>query len=180
MADSNIQLGEAIEQFLKSPQAPPGARTDLLRFTMRCGRDCPMFMLTASDVKGCVMEVKKAADRRKRADVLEKFFEFGKDKGWVRVNLATGLIKTKESRKKATAPKRQKVQLSEEGRESIEAEMEQLLKEKQRVIDEVKAAREEGDLKENAGYHDARERLAIIEARLRESADILARAVPLE
>ena len=182
MSDGNIPLGEAIEQFLEGPSAVIGARTELSRFSTLCGKQCPMFAITAGEVKECVMEVKKAKDRKKRIEALDQFFEFSKDKGWVRINLAAGLVKKKEPKtnQKAVAPKRQKIQLSADGRDQIETEMKELLAEKERVIAEVASAREEGDLKENAGYHDARERLALIEARLRESEDILARATPLD
>ncbi len=182
MADGSIPLGKAIEEFLEEPSAPLGARTELSRFSTLSGKQCPLFAITASEVKECVMEVKKAKDRKKRAEVLDQFFEFSKEKGWVRINLASSLVKKKAPilKQKTTAPKRQKIELSADGRQQIEAEMKELLADKERVIAEVASAREEGDLKENAGYHDAREGLGIIEARLRESEDILSRATPLD
>ncbi|MBT4512613.1 MAG: hypothetical protein HOC20_10450 [Chloroflexi bacterium] len=182
MADGSIPLGKAIEEFLDGPSAPVGARTELARFSTLCGKQCPLFAINASEVKECVMEVKKAKDRKKRIEVLDQFFEFSKKMGWIRINLAANLVKKKAPifKQQTSAPTRQKIQLSADGRLQIEADMKGLLADKERVIAEVALAREEGDLKENAGYHDARERLGIIEARLRESEDILARAIPVD
>ena len=181
MSNDNVPLGKAIEEFLASSHARVGMRVDLMGFTRKCGADCPLF-LAAGEVKGFMTGVKKAAERKRRADTLEAFFDFAKEKGWVTVNPAVGLIKKKEPvvKKKIVVPKREPVRLSVEGRQTIEAEMEQLREEKERVIQDVKDAREDGDLKENAPYHAARERLAMIEGRLREGEDILARAIPLE
>lgn len=181
---NSVSLGGAIEEFLKSPQSSYGMRTELSRFAVLCGRECPMFAIGPVEVREFMMETKKAGDRRKRAEALETFFCFARDKGWVRGNPASDIVRKKEPKAKpetACKPsRREAIQLTEEGRERIEAEVRALLAEKDKVIAQVKSSREEGDLKENAGYHDARERLALIEAQLRDKADILARGVPQE
>jgi site-specific recombinase XerD len=179
---NDISLSNAIEAFLASPAASSGMRSDLSRFAMLCGKECPMFTLTTSEVRECVLEVKRAPDRRKRVDALEKFFEFAKENGWVRSNVALGIVERKEpkNKPKAAVPKREAIHISPESREQIEAEIEVLLAEKERVISQVKEAREEGDLSENAGYHDARERLGLIEAQLRDRKDIISRAIDME
>lgn len=56
--------------------------------------------------------------------------------------------------------------ISIQGYKKLEAELEALKKERPEVILAIKEAREEGDLKENAGYHAARERQGLIEARI--------------
>ena len=182
MTDGSIPLGKALDEFLASPRYRVGMKTELTGFRRRCGADCPLF-LAAGEIKGFMKGVKKATERQKRAETLEAFFEYAREKGWVSNNPAVGLIKKKEPKieKKAPAPKKaEPIRLSEEGRQKIKEEMEQLRIEKERVVQDVKDAREDGDLKENAPYHAARERLAMIEGRLREAEAILARAVPLE
>jgi transcription elongation factor GreA len=47
---------------------------------------------------------------------------------------------------------------------------------RQEVIDRISAAREEGDLKENGGYHAAREEQGKVEGRIRQLEDMLRRA----
>ncbi|NQT71331.1 MAG: hypothetical protein HQ553_01005 [Chloroflexi bacterium] len=185
MADGNIHLGEALEQFFNSPSALAGMRMELKRFVTLCGKECPMFTINVSEAKEYLMEVKKPAERKKRAEALESFFEFAKENGWVLNNLAAGLIEKKEpkARKPITQTpsnsKPEPIRITEEGRLKIESEIKELLRAKKRVIKEVAAAREEGDLSENAGYHDARERLGLIEGQIRQKEDILARANPL-
>ena len=181
MSNGSVPLGKAIDEFLASPQARAGMRLELAGLNRQCGSDCPLFLATG-EVKGFMRGAKKVAERKRRSETLEAFFDFAKEKGWVSSNPAVGLIKKKESeiKQKPMVPKREPIRLSEEGRQKIEAEMTELSTEKEKVIAEIASAREEGDLSENAGYHDARERLALIEAQLRDRDEILARAVPME
>ena len=44
---------------------------------------------------------------------------------------------------------------------------------RQEIIERISAARDEGDLKENGGYHAAREEQGKIEARIRQLEDML-------
>ena len=56
--------------------------------------------------------------------------------------------------------------ISVQGYKKLERELEALKKERPAVIQAIKEAREEGDLRENAGYDAARERQGILEARI--------------
>ncbi len=56
--------------------------------------------------------------------------------------------------------------ISVQGYQKLEQELERLKKERPVVIQAIKEAREEGDLKENAGYDAARERQGFLEARI--------------
>lgn len=56
--------------------------------------------------------------------------------------------------------------ISVQGYKKLEKELEALKKERPAVIQAIKEAREEGDLKENAGYDAARERQGFLEARI--------------
>lgn len=60
----------------------------------------------------------------------------------------------------------ERIPISVQGYERIEKELAQLKKDRPEVIKAIAEAREEGDLKENAGYHAARERQGIMEARI--------------
>ena len=58
------------------------------------------------------------------------------------------------------------IPISVQGLEKMRKKLEALKNERPGVIQAIKEAREEGDLKENAGYHGARERQGIIEAQI--------------
>jgi transcription elongation factor GreA len=58
------------------------------------------------------------------------------------------------------------IPISVEGLKALEQELEKLKAERPEVIQAIKEAREEGDLKENAGYDAARERQGMLEARI--------------
>ena len=67
--------------------------------------------------------------------------------------------------------------LTQEAFDKLQAELENLKGPvRQEVIDRISAAREEGDLKENGGYHAAREEQGRLEARINQLEDQLRRA----
>src|SRR5688500_16309008 len=72
-------------------------------------------------------------------------------------------------------------EISPEGKAEAEAELEELREEKRpRIVAAIKAAREEGDLSENAEYHAAKDEQGHLEARIRMLEDLLASAEVVE
>lgn len=61
----------------------------------------------------------------------------------------------------------QNIPISRQGYKKLEEELEQLKRERPEIIQAIKEAREEGDLRENAGYDAARERQGMAEARIK-------------
>lgn len=61
----------------------------------------------------------------------------------------------------------QQIPITVEGYKRLEKELGELKKERPGVIQAIAEAREEGDLRENAGYEAARERQGMLEARIR-------------
>jgi transcription elongation factor GreA len=71
----------------------------------------------------------------------------------------------------------EKMPMTAEGLAQLQKERERLMNvERPEVIRAIGAAREHGDLSENAEYHAARERQSFIEGRLAEIEDIISRA----
>ncbi len=58
------------------------------------------------------------------------------------------------------------IPISVQGLALVKAELERLKKARPEIIQAIKEAREEGDLSENAGYHAARERQGMLEAKI--------------
>ena len=71
----------------------------------------------------------------------------------------------------------EKFQITEPGYKKLKAEVENLKNvERPNIIKQIAAARELGDLKENAEYHAARERQGFIEARIKDLEGKISRA----
>ena len=69
------------------------------------------------------------------------------------------------------------VWLTQDAHDKLRAELEDLRGPKrQEIIERIAAARDEGDLKENGGYHAAKDQQGQQEARIRQLEDILRRA----
>jgi transcription elongation factor GreA len=67
--------------------------------------------------------------------------------------------------------------LTQDAHDKLTAELENLKGPvRQEVIERIAAARDEGDLKENGGYHAAREEQGRVEGRIRQLEDMLRRA----
>ena len=67
--------------------------------------------------------------------------------------------------------------LTQEAFDKLQEELENLRGPvRQEIIERISAAREEGDLRENGGYHAAREEQGKAEARIRHLQDMLRRA----
>ena len=58
------------------------------------------------------------------------------------------------------------IPISQEGYQLMKKELENLKKQRPEVSEAIRLAREEGDLRENGGYHAARERQGMMEARI--------------
>jgi transcription elongation factor GreA len=74
-----------------------------------------------------------------------------------------------------------KVHMTRRGYEKLQEDLRRFkLKDRPRIVREIQAARELGDLAENAEYHAAKERQGQLEARIRLIDDKLARAEVIE
>ena len=63
--------------------------------------------------------------------------------------------------------------LSQEAHDRLQAELEQLIAHRPVIAAEINARREEGDLRENGGYHAAREEQGKMEGRIRQIQELL-------
>ena len=71
----------------------------------------------------------------------------------------------------------QTIWLTQEAYDQLQAELEDLKgPQRQEIVARISAARDEGDLKENGGYHAAREDQGKVEGRIRQLEDMLRRA----
>ena len=69
-----------------------------------------------------------------------------------------------------------RVPMTRAGYEKIKAEVQRMEEEMGEIAERIAEAREEGDLKENAEYHSAREKQGFIEGRIKELESVLSLA----
>lgn len=75
----------------------------------------------------------------------------------------------------------ERVPVTRDGLAALKKERDELVNERRPVlVQAVAAAREEGDLKENAGYHAARHDMGMVEGRIRELEQMLKNAEVIE
>lgn len=70
----------------------------------------------------------------------------------------------------------EKVPMTPAGAEKLRAELGRLKEERPKISREIGVARDHGDLSENAEYHAAKERQGMVEARIKDLEDKIARA----
>ena len=71
----------------------------------------------------------------------------------------------------------ERIYITEKGYKSVEVELQNFLtKDRPSIIKAIAEARAHGDIKENAEYHSAKEKQALIEARISELKSVIARA----
>ena len=75
-----------------------------------------------------------------------------------------------------TSSEASKTWLSQDAYDRLQAELDELIAARPAVAAEINARREEGDLRENGGYHAAREEQGKQEGRIRQLTDLLRKA----
>lgn len=68
------------------------------------------------------------------------------------------------------------IYLTPKGKEKLKKELKELISQRPQIIKRIEKAREFGDLKENAEYHDAKDQQGMVESRIREIEAILVQA----
>ncbi len=74
----------------------------------------------------------------------------------------------------------EKIYVSEEGLNKLQAELDEMKQRRVKVADTIEYARSLGDLKENAEYHAAKEEQAMLHAKIKDVEDQVSRAVILD
>ncbi|APV44320.1 transcription elongation factor GreA [Dehalogenimonas formicexedens] len=122
------------------------------------------------------------ADGGERMKALREFLGFAAKKGWTETNYGIHLkAKKSPSRLKAAAavrlPEVERLVLTPEKQTAMQQELSGLKERRFHVIEDIKRAAADKDLKENAPYHAAREEKAKIDGKIKELETLLKHAV---
>lgn len=110
-----------------------------------------------------------------RVDAVKGFLTYARKEGWLSENLAAK-IKTKKTKNiKLTAKQREvkRVTMTRDGYNGMRKELEELTVQRLKVIEDIRRAAADKDLKENAPYHAAREQKSHLDGRILEIEETL-------
>lgn len=168
---------------------PPGkyeASQEALRFARWFGEDKPATSLRPVDIELYVETFGANSPLAgARAESLKTFLAFAHKQNLtssrlvshVRVRKPAGSRRTAAS---AATREKQELRITSEGKAALEAELAQLIAERPRIAEELRHARSDGDVRENAPLDAAREAQGKLEARIRELEGMLRIAVVVE
>jgi len=169
-----LKLSQAAARFVASlpSEVRKDCQAEVHRFARWFGADRPIAELRAYDVELFAKSLGAGTpDAVRRAEVVRSFLTFARKERLTSTNLATALRLSKApltGRAATTAPPPKKTQLTEEGHASLHAELASLKEQRPAVAEELRTARLDKDVRENAPLDAALERQGHLEARIRE------------
>ncbi len=184
--EPQMSIAEAVNLFvnhLKESKQVLQGQQELLRFQSRVGRDNLISELHAIEVgdyaKWTTENIENPAIR---LDPVKKFLAFANRRGWTEISLARYAAAPRRNRKRvgsggqltsgAGGPT---ARLSQERHTELQAELQRLRDEVPRIRDAIRLARADGDIRENSPLDAAREQQQLVERRIRQLDNDLAR-----
>jgi transcription elongation factor GreA len=183
-------LGEAMAEYLQTLKPPQAANYApyIRKFVESCGMTS-LGELSGSRVESFAEREIKASDPSApdRVAALKAYFQYLKKKEYTSQNFGvhirlrrTGNRAGNSVSANAVRIEQASIEMTADGIDGMKREYEDLVAKRGELINAVETARSDGDLRENAPYHAAREALAFHENKIREIEATLARAVAVE
>jgi transcription elongation factor GreA len=183
---TDISLQQAVQAFaLKLAPSKHLDSQEALRFARWYGEARPISGLTPVDIQhytessGLHSSLAEA-----RAASLKAFLAFADKEGMTSSRLVSHVRVRRASRSKGIAPKTSKdnpeVRMTAQGHAAAQADLDQMISERPRVAEELRQARSDGDVSENAPLDAARESQGKLEGRIRDLEAKLRLAVIVE
>ncbi|HTE85022.1 MAG TPA: transcription elongation factor GreA [Dehalococcoidia bacterium] len=188
MAETGVStptLAEASMRFLASLPADsrPDYQAGVNRFVQWFGADRSLSQLRALDVESFADAALGSAASGRWLDPVHAFLSYANKEGLTTGNLSTNLRLRKPSasdRAAAAAASGNQIPLTPEGYQALIKELEDLKEQRPHIAEELRAAMADKDFRENSPLDAARERQALVEARIRELDQMLKVAVIVE
>lgn len=181
----SLTLGEALGEYLKSlkPEQRRTQESHLWKYVRDTGESRPLEFLSGSRIESYAAERIRGSDPNAPEHVaaLKAWFQYLKKKGHTEQNFGIH-IRVPKGAARSSGPRQVRVEdapieMTAEGIEKLKEELHGLEQSRQETISAVELARQDGDLRENAPYHAAREELSFTQQRISELEDALKRAV---
>lgn len=176
MSVENPTLGEAVAQYLTAAarKLTDLDRQELNNFIRWFGAGKPVATFKESDVADYSEGLSPSdTDYRDRVDAVKAFLSYARKEGWVSDNLAAKVKIKKAKSVTSKQPEQKKVPMTREGFERMQQELGELKEKRLKVIDDIRRAAADKDLRENAPYHAAREQKSHLDGRIMEIEETL-------
>ena len=176
-----LKLSQAAAMFVASlsGDARKDIQAEVYRFARWLGADRAIGDLRGHDIAQYADVLGTATpDVLRRAEMVRSFLAFARKEGLTATNLASHLRlrKAPQTASSVVAPPPQRTQLTEEGHASLQEELKALKEQRPMVAEELRLARLDKDVRENAPLDAALDRQAHLEARIRELEGLLKHA----
>jgi transcription elongation factor GreA len=180
---NNPSISDAARLFGQSlPPAKHPEGQEALRFARWFGEERPAVEVRPSDLEAYVETFGATApNATARADALKNFLAYAHKQNILAERMVSHVrVRRPTARTRAAAAAQvqsREVRMTSEGRLALESELDTLKAERPRIARELREARADGDIRENAPLDAAREAQGVIEARIRELEGMLRAAV---
>ena len=176
-----LKLSQAAAVFVASlsGEGRADSQAEVYRFVRWFGADRTISELRGHDIALYAESLGPATpDVARRAEVVRSFLSFARKEGFTATNLAPHLRlrKSPQATGRTVAPPPKRTQLTEDGYTSLQAELEALKDQRPAMAEELRLARLDKDVRENAPLDAALDHQAHIEGRIRELEALLKHA----
>jgi transcription elongation factor GreA len=186
MSSTPITLGQALAEYLQAvkPEVRRTHEQPVRRFVEYHSETTLLSSLTGSHIERYAEQQISSTDPAAgdRVQALKAWFVYLKKREYTQANLGIH-IRTRRVQARTGAALRnedQPVEMTRSGFETLQGELQHLETQRAELRQAVEIARSDGDLRENAPYHAAREALALVDSRVRQIEQSLKRATIVE
>jgi len=185
---TGITLGEALNEYLKSLKTPQRHEQEqyVKKYVEYADPSTLASSLTGSRVESYASREISSVDpnAQRRVEALKGFFQFLKKKNYTSANFGINVRvpRTGRAASHANAVRLEEtpIEMTADGIEALKRELEELEAKVPELVRAIEQARSDGDLRENAPYHAAREALAFTNDRKSRIETSLRRAVVVD
>ncbi len=187
MSSTSITLGQALAEYLQSlkPELRRSHESPVRRFVEFHSDTTLLSSLTGSHIERYAESQIQVTDPTAgdRVQALKAWFVYLKKHDYTDANLGVHIRTRRVSALRTGASLRnddEPIEMTRTGFEALQAELQSLEEQRTAQRQEVEVARSDGDLRENAPYHAAREKLALLDSQYRKIEESLRRASIVE
>lgn len=184
---NNVTLGEACSEYLNSlkPDQRHEQERYIRNYIEHADAATQANSLTGSRVESYAVNQIRMADpnAQRRVEALKGFFQFMKKKGYTTANYGINVrVPRTGGRAGASAVRIEEapVEMTADGLDALKKELSEIESKVPDLVKAIEEARSDGDLRENAPYHAAREALAFTNDRKQRIETALKRAVVVD